>query len=117
MKHHLYQYKNLTKLTTPYASRITHLSNQIFGEVVRPTPRKAMKVVQLHSQLPVYKNPLFVAYYPRHVKMGWLIRKLREYGLFRDEHQDFTEEMRRLRELRGKVWVKGVKKEKKSTFL
>lgn len=32
-----------------------------------------------------------------------LMLRLREYGLFRDEHQDFKEEMKRLRELRGKV--------------
>lgn len=28
--------------------------------------------------------------------------RLREYGLYRDEHMDFNEEMKRLRLLRGK---------------
>ncbi len=42
---------------------------------------------------------------------------LRDYGLFRDEHKDFKEEMERLRALRGKTrvrsgWPGGVKPEK-----
>lgn len=44
-----------------------------------------------------------IHYYPRHVETDKLMLRLREYGLFRDEHQDFKEEMKRLRELRGKV--------------
>jgi small subunit ribosomal protein S33 len=31
------------------------------------------------------------------------MKQLRNYGLFRDEHQDFKEEMKRLRALRGKA--------------
>ena len=31
------------------------------------------------------------------------MRNLRDYGLFRDEHKDFKDEMDRLRELRGKT--------------
>ena len=37
-----------------------------------------------------------------------LMRVLRDYGLYRDEHKDFCEEMQRLRVLRGKAkerWV------------
>lgn len=58
------------------------------------------------SEMPVHKNPeKTVDYYPRHVETNLLISHLRDYGLFRDEHKDFQDEMRRLRELRGKrIW-------------
>ena len=29
--------------------------------------------------------------------------RLRRYGLFRNEHEDFTEEMERIRRIKGKV--------------
>lgn len=45
----------------------------------------------------------YINYYPRHSETGALFSHLRHYGLFRDEHADFTEEMVRLRALRGKV--------------
>ena len=32
-----------------------------------------------------------------------LMRVLRDYGLYRDEHKDFCDEMQRLRVLRGKA--------------
>ena len=32
-----------------------------------------------------------------------LMRLLRHYGLYRDEHKDFCDEMQRLRVLRGKA--------------
>lgn len=35
--------------------------------------------------------------------MGKLMMNLRDYGLYRDEHADFREEMNRLRALRGKA--------------
>lgn len=62
-----------------------------------------MKVVTLFNDLPLQKKNFFVNWYPRHVETGKLIMRLREYGLFRDEHQDFKEEMKRLRALRGKI--------------
>lgn len=79
------------------------LSNRIFGEVARPTNDKSMKVVKMFSEKPVQLREEIVNYYPRHVETHLLMRKLREYGLFRDEHQDFKEEMKRLRVLRGKA--------------
>lgn len=95
------KYKELSKLPTEYARRMNYLSNRIFGEVARPTNSKSMKVVKMFSAQPVQKNDYFVNYYPRHVETGWLMRHLRSYGLFRDEHEDFKEEMKRLRALRG----------------
>lgn len=96
------KYSDLTKLTTNYARRMNRLSNRIFGEVVRPTNSKSMKVVKLFSAEPINQRKDIRDYYPRHVETGWLMKKLREYGLYRDEHVDFQEEMARMRVLRGK---------------
>ena len=45
----------------------------------------------------------WIAYYPAVEETNELMRVLRDYGLFRDEHKDFCEEMQRLRVLRGKA--------------
>ncbi|KAK4874787.1 hypothetical protein RN001_014147 [Aquatica leii] len=97
------KYADLTKLTTEYARRMNRLSNRIFGEVVRPTNSKSMKVVKILSEQPRNLRRDIYAYYPRHVETGMLMRNLRTYGLYRDEHEDFKEEMDRLRALRGKT--------------
>jgi len=97
------KYLQLAKAGTSYALRMNRLSRRIFGEVVRHTNAKSMKVVNLFSENPIYRRPEMVEYYPRHAETHKLIMKLRQYGLFRDEHQDFKEEMTRLRALRGKV--------------
>ncbi|KAJ4432779.1 hypothetical protein ANN_21418 [Periplaneta americana] len=97
------KYLHLANIGTNYALRMNRLSRRIFGEVVRTTNSKSMKVVKLFSENPVYRRPDMVDYYPRHVETHKLMMKLREYGLFRDEHEDFKEEMIRLRELRGKA--------------
>ncbi|GJQ81849.1 putative ribosomal protein S33 [Trypoxylus dichotomus] len=82
---------------------MNRLSCQIFGEVARPTNSKSMKVVKLFSEEPVDHRKEIHAYYPRHVETGKLMTTLRYYGLFRDEHADFNDEMDRMRALRGKV--------------
>ncbi|XP_014213790.1 28S ribosomal protein S33, mitochondrial [Copidosoma floridanum] len=105
------KYINLATVTSNYAKRMNRLSNRIFGEVARPTTKKSMRVVELFSAMPVNKNPEIVEYYPRLRESHVLMKHLRWYGLFRDEHQDFKEEYQRLRVLRGKpVWKKGEKK-------
>ncbi|OAD58263.1 28S ribosomal protein S33, mitochondrial [Eufriesea mexicana] len=82
------------------------LSNRIFGEVTRKTNSKSMKVVKLFSEKPIQKRPEIVDYYPRHAETDLLMKHLRNYGLFKDEHADFKDEYDRKRELRGKVkWV------------
>lgn len=96
------KYAELTKLSTNYARRMNRLSNRIFGEVVRPTNQKSMRVVRLFSEQPINQRRDIKDYYPRHVETGILMQKLRDYGLFRDEHLDFAEEMERMRVLRGK---------------
>lgn len=40
----LYKYTYLADKSTPYAKKMKALSNRIFGEVVRETPRKSLKV-------------------------------------------------------------------------
>lgn len=97
------KYADLTKTSTEYARRMLRLSNRIFGEVVRPTNSKSMKVVRMFSEKPLNLKKEVTHYYPRHVETGWLMVKLRYYGLFRDEHVDFQEEMERMRALRGKA--------------
>lgn len=96
------KYATIVKADTEYGRRMRHLANRIFGEVTRPTTTQSMKVVQMMSEEPLYLRDNVINYYPRHLEMGGLTWKLREYGLFRDEHQDWKEEMRRLRTLRGK---------------
>ncbi|XP_076166676.1 mitochondrial ribosomal protein S33 [Ptiloglossa arizonensis] len=107
------KYVNLTKLNTVYAKRMNRLSNQIFTEIVKPTNSKSMKVVQLFSEKPIQKRPEIVDYYPHHIEINKLMNQLRDYGLYRDEHQDFIEEYDRLRALRGKMkWVPPPKRNK-----
>lgn len=62
-----------------------------------------MKVVKLLEVEPFHKRDYIINWYPRHVETHLLTRVLRDYGLFRDEHRDFNEEMERLRRLRGKI--------------
>ncbi|XP_022179768.1 28S ribosomal protein S33, mitochondrial [Myzus persicae] len=112
-----YKYCDLVNANTNYANRMKMLSNRIFGEVVRPTNEKSMRVVKMFSEEPLYKKENVINYYPRHIETGLLMKKLREYGLYRDEHQDFIEEMRRLKALRGKVFVKGEKKRKAKSII
>lgn len=98
----LSKYAKIVNSGSEYSQRMKHLSNRIFGEVTRPTTSQSMKVIQLFSEEPLYLRRDVIKYYPRHVETGKLMRNLREFGLFRDEHQDFRDEMNRLRELRGK---------------
>lgn len=43
-------------------------------------------------------------FFPAHPQYRALTHTLREYGLFRDEHRDFTEEMKKVAIARGKVF-------------
>ena len=86
-----------------YAKRIAKLGARIFGEVSYPTHSRSMRVVKLFSEKPLQVSPEVYEYYPRHNEMHHLFRHLRNLGLYRDEHKDFTDEMKRLRRLKGKV--------------
>ncbi|KAL3274366.1 hypothetical protein HHI36_015764 [Cryptolaemus montrouzieri] len=97
------RYVDLAKQTTEYARRMKRLSDRIFTEVARPTNSKSMKVVKLFSEKPINLDKEIHGYYPRHPETGKLMIMLRYYGLYRDEHADFKDEMKRMRALRGKV--------------
>ncbi|KAG7163511.1 28S ribosomal protein S33, mitochondrial-like [Homarus americanus] len=99
----LYKYTRITANTTNYAKRMNRLGNHIFGEVVRPTSSPSMRVVKMFSEKPLDLRPEITDYYPRHNETHRLMTLLRNYGLYRDEHQDFNDEMKRLRILRGKA--------------
>ncbi|XP_042879898.1 28S ribosomal protein S33, mitochondrial-like [Penaeus japonicus] len=98
----LYNYARLTANSSYYAKRMNRLSNRIFGEVVRPTNAQSQRVVKMFAEKPLDLRPEITDYYPRHIETNSLMSLLRKYGLYRDEHQDFKEEMKRLRKLRGK---------------
>ena len=93
---------DILKSGSQYARRMKHLSNRIFGEPPLTTSIKSMKVIRIYSEKPLYLREDVVKYYPRNVELGRLMMNLREYGMYRDEHRDFQEEMKRLRALRGK---------------
>jgi len=99
-----YKYAQLAKLNTNYAKRMERLSNRIFGNPIRTTNEQDMETVvaKLASE-PIDKQDWVRNWYPRHRETHQLVMALRDYGLFRDEHEDFKEEMIRQRALRGKV--------------
>ncbi|KAK6624174.1 hypothetical protein RUM44_011032 [Polyplax serrata] len=82
---------------------MTRLRNRIFGDVVRKTDSSSMRTVKLFQEKPIYAKPEVMNYYPRHVDIYNFMLKLRAYGLYRDEHQDFSDEMLRLKIARGKI--------------
>ena len=102
VKSAIYNYKNLMNNGTSYSIKMGKLRNRIFNEVSRPTPQPALRVVKLFSENPLDLRQDIVNYYPRHPEVKKLMTELRNIGLFRDEHEDFKEEMERLRQLRGK---------------
>ncbi|XP_054576834.1 28S ribosomal protein S33, mitochondrial-like [Eptesicus fuscus] len=85
-----------------YAMCMTRLSAWLFGEVARPTDSKSMKVVKLFSEPPLAKRKETYNWYPNHNTYFALMGILCFYGPYRDEHQDFRDEQRRLKKLRGK---------------
>ncbi|XP_052090485.1 28S ribosomal protein S33, mitochondrial-like [Mytilus californianus] len=85
-----------------YAARMARLSAKIFGEVSPTDTKLSRKVVDLMSKPYYHEQPEVVNYYPKHFEVTRLMKTLRHFGLFRSEHLDFTEEMERLRKLRGK---------------
>ncbi|KFO36583.1 28S ribosomal protein S33, mitochondrial-like [Fukomys damarensis] len=85
-----------------YALRMSRLSAQILSEVARPTDSKSMKMVKLFSEQPMAKRKETYDWYPNHNTYFTLMGTLCFLGLYRDEHQDFKDEQRPLKKLRGK---------------
>jgi len=110
----IYSYARTLKSKSEYATKMNRLSNQIFGEVRRPTTFDGMRVVTRLSREPYEQTERWNTYYPAVEETTELMTHLREYGLFRDEFEDFKEEMERLRQLRRKSriragWKDGIK--------
>ncbi|KAJ0015615.1 hypothetical protein NQD34_009235, partial [Periophthalmus magnuspinnatus] len=69
-----------------YAVRMARLGAQIFGEVVRPTDTRSLKVVRLFREQPLAKRKEVYDWYPQHKIYYAMTQKLRFLGLFRSEH-------------------------------
>ncbi|VEL37431.1 unnamed protein product [Protopolystoma xenopodis] len=87
-------------MAAKFANRMAHLAGNIFVGVRSPIEQKSLKVVKLmrdKSFALIRKD-----WYPPLEEYEAILYKMRMFGLFRNEHADFNEEMDRLRELRGK---------------
>eukprot|EP00090_Calanus_glacialis_P042221 TRINITY_DN74951_c0_g1_i1.p2 TRINITY_DN74951_c0_g1~~TRINITY_DN74951_c0_g1_i1.p2 ORF type:complete len:136 (-),score=44.87 TRINITY_DN74951_c0_g1_i1:78-485(-) len=107
-----FTYSRTMKSETEYANRMRRLSNQIFGESRRPETNSTIQMAKKFAAEPKEQRERWIVYYPAHEETNELMRHLRDYGLYRDEHKDFCDEMDRLRDLRGKnkarrSWVDG----------
>ena len=76
-------YHDLMKRASSYAVRMARLSARIFGEVVRPTDSKSMKVVQLFQEQPMGQRKEVYDWYPKHKIYYSMTQRLRFMGLFR----------------------------------
>ncbi|XP_056660428.1 28S ribosomal protein S33, mitochondrial-like [Monodelphis domestica] len=97
-----------------YAIQMALPSARIFGEVAIPTNSKSIKEVKLFSEQPLATRKETYDWYPPHNTYFALMRKLRRFGLYRDKHQDFKEEQRRLKKLHGKGKPKKKREGKRS---
>ena len=71
-------------------------------QVKRPLTKSTRQMLWKLKYEPKEQSERWITYYPAVEETNELMRVLRDYGLYRDEHKDFCEEMQRLRELRGK---------------
>merc|ERR1711962_855136 len=101
----LYNYSRLIKNNTTYAKRMNRLSAQIFVEPKGVVGEHHVPgLIKRFSQNPIDQRATTVHYYDhaKHRQADQLIKKLREIGLYRDEHADFAEMMEEQRYLRNK---------------
>jgi small subunit ribosomal protein S33 len=98
----LYNYGRALRSQSEYARRMRFVSASIFGDLKRPTDKQTLRVATMMQRKPYEERKEIVQYYPAHEETSKLMRRLRYYGLYRDEHADFKEEMERLRQIRGK---------------
>lgn len=83
-----------------YSKRIAHLASRIFADHSASSGGPPQKVVRILSEKP--EAIKIRDWYPPLEEYSHILATLRRFGLFRDEHADFREEMERLRALRGK---------------
>ena len=89
-------------MSSNYAKRMARLSARILGNPIRPVPKDAVRVIKLYERTPIENDKIASNYYPPDEYLTRLTHHLRTLGLYRDEHLDWSEEMERKRELRGK---------------
>ena len=66
--------------------------------------KEIVQVTWIRFSLRMNRSSSFLRqYYPAHDEVAALMDKLRDYGLYRNEHLDFKEEMDRIRRLKGKI--------------
>lgn len=82
-KHNLLSTPTAMASLSNYAVRMARLSARIFGDVVRPTDPKSMKVVQLFKEPPMAQRKEVYDWYPQHRIYYAMTQKLRYMGLFR----------------------------------
>lgn len=90
-----------SEMTSTYMKNIAMLAGRIFVDVGKPTTSKSKKIVRIFKE----KSRADIQYdwYPPLQELSRVVYTTRDHGLFRAEHIDFKEEMKRLRALRGKT--------------
>lgn len=116
----------IVRFTSKYDQRMKKLSCKIFNEFHVPEIHKkdllygishrplAQNLRKWHRDIRTFERnqekPIDLntdrnyKYYPAHPQIRALTHTLREYGLFRDEHRDFNEEMKAVAISRGKTF-------------
>lgn len=89
-------------MSSQYAKRMARLSARILGNPPRPVPQDAVRVIKLYERTPIENNKIASNYYPPDEYLTRLLLHVRKLGLYRDEHNDWVDEMERSRQARGK---------------
>uniref|UniRef100_A0A5S6QRZ3 Small ribosomal subunit protein mS33 n=1 Tax=Trichuris muris TaxID=70415 RepID=A0A5S6QRZ3_TRIMR len=94
--------RRLGAVASVYQRRIDLLSKKIFNELPAPLKGRNARLVDSFRRIRFSENDYGINYYPPHSMFHGLTQLLRFHGLYRDEHQDFMDEFKRLDILRGK---------------
>ncbi|TKR61703.1 hypothetical protein L596_028783 [Steinernema carpocapsae] len=87
-----------------FGKRMDRLSNRIFGEVVRPTDVRSMKVVRVLTADPLdQREDKGVGYFPNQPMFHYLTKMLRLHGLYQDDHVIWRQIQDEQKSARGKV--------------
>lgn len=112
--------------SSKYSQKMRRLSCKIFNEFYTPElSKKELDYGSFHPPVTAWYTKMFsdyrawercqerpldlnparnYKYYPSHPQIRALAGTLRDYGLYRDEHRDFNEEMKAIAISRGKVF-------------
>ncbi|CDW57337.1 28S ribosomal protein S33, mitochondrial [Trichuris trichiura] len=92
----------LGSVASMYQRKIDLLSKKIFNQLPTKLTTRNDKVVYWFRRMRFSENDYRINYYPPHPMFHALTQMLRFHGLYRDEHQDFMDEFKRIDILRGK---------------